>query len=390
MKHLKYACASVVLLVLAACGQVETPEAEINGFAPLAVQATKTNSEFAEVRCTGYSCGSPMREPVIRSVTFDEADFPAGSVVEKVTASITFSAAYADEVEYWLISPSGAFVTFVYGGKFSYCNDDYGTRSYTYGCVGAGTYETPITVVFDDNGAKLGPLATPSSGTFKPHSTEGFTGRLAGKAALGTWTLHMASHGEGALNHHNFSLTVDAGPPANTKQNQTITFTSTPPDPATIGGTYTVGATASSGLAVSFASTDTGVCTVSGDTVSFVGAGTCTVRASQAGDSTYNPASQTQSFEVAKQNQTITFTSRVPKNATVGRTYAVSATASSGLPVSFSSTTTGVCTVSGSTVSFVAAGTCTVQAMQAGNETYNAAPSQTQSITVKAGRVKRR
>ena len=83
-----------------------------------------------------------------------------------------------------------------------------------------------------------------------------------------------------------------------------------------------------------------------------------------------------------KQDQTITFTSAPPSNATVGGSYAVSATASSGLAVTFASTTTGVCTVMGSTVSFVAAGTCTVQASQSGNANYHAAASILQSFNV--------
>lgn len=102
-----------------------------------------------------------------------------------------------------------------------------------------------------------------------------------------------------------------------TKQDQTITFTSTPPTNATVGGTYAVSATASSGLTVSFASTTTGVCTISGSTVRFVAAGTCTVRASQAGNESWNPAPNVfQSFSVSaapSHNYTINFTSsRVP------------------------------------------------------------------------------
>jgi len=85
-----------------------------------------------------------------------------------------------------------------------------------------------------------------------------------------------------------------------------------------------------------------------------------------------------------KQAQTITFTSTPPTSATVGGSYAVSATASSGLSVSFSSDTTSVCTVSGSTVSFVAGSTCTVRASQSGNTSYNPAPDVLQSFSVSA------
>ena len=57
----------------------------------------------------------------------------------------------------------------------------------------------------------------------------------------------------------------------------------------------------------------------------------------------------------------------------------------SGKPVTFSSTTPKVCTVSGSKVSFVAQGTCTVAADQAGNDDYLAAPTVTQTVTVGVG-----
>jgi len=63
----------------------------------------------------------------------------------------------------------------------------------------------------------------------------------------------------------------------------------------------------------------------------------------------------------------------------------LSATSSSGLPVSFSSTTTAVCTVSGTTATLVNPGTCTIQASQAGNANYAAATPVSQSFTVLAG-----
>jgi hypothetical protein len=88
------------------------------------------------------------------------------------------------------------------------------------------------------------------------------------------------------------------------KSSQTITFTSTAPGSASVGGpTYTVAATASSGLAVSFTidAASSSVCSISGTTVSFIGAGTCTIDANQAGNSNYNAAPRAQqSFTVGK------------------------------------------------------------------------------------------
>ncbi|MEP6978708.1 MAG: hypothetical protein ABI948_11710 [Thermoleophilia bacterium] len=177
-----------------------------------------------------------------------------------------------------------------------------------------------------------------------------------------------------------------AVPPAPAERSvQTVSFTSSPPSPAHVGGTYDVSASASSGLAVGF-STD-GACTVSGATVSLPAAGSCTVVARQAGNAAYLPAQAEQTFSVlppAPRAQTIHFTSTPPGLALVGTTYAVSASASSGLPVGFAagSGSAGVCSVSGASVSLVGAGTCTVRAHQGGNGSYLPAPEVEQSFTV--------
>ncbi len=63
-------------------------------------------------------------------------------------------------------------------------------------------------------------------------------------------------------------------------------------------------------------------------------------------------------------------------------TLSLNASASSGLPVAYASLTTQVCTVSGNTVSLIAAGTCTVSASQAGNASYAAAPTVARSFVI--------
>jgi hypothetical protein len=145
---------------------------------------------------------------------------------------------------------------------------------------------------------------------------------------------------------------------------------------------FTVSATASSGLPVSFSSLTTARCTVSGNTVTIVAAGSCTIAADQAGDATYGPAPQvTQSFFVQKSDQTITF-GALPDRTLGDAPFAVSATASSGLPVSFSSTTPARCTVAGSTVTIVATGGCTIAASQAGDADWNGALTVFQAFTI--------
>ncbi len=171
------------------------------------------------------------------------------------------------------------------------------------------------------------------------------------------------------------------------KQAQSITFTE-PPREGTVGGSATVSATASSGLPVVLSvdpGSGAGVCTVSGSTVSYAAAGSCVIDADQAGDATYAAAPQAElTITVTGQAQSITFT-EPPREGTVGDTATVSATASSGLPVVLSvdpGSGAGVCTVSGSTVTFNAVGTCVIDANQAGNATYAAAPQAQLTITV--------
>ncbi len=152
------------------------------------------------------------------------------------------------------------------------------------------------------------------------------------------------------------------------------------------GHGYTVTATGgASGNPVTFSSGTPGVCTVTGSTVTLDHAGTCTVDADQAGDADYQAAPTAgQSFAVGKDPQSITFTSTAPADARVGGpAYTVTATGGgSGNPVTFSSGTPGVCTVTGATVTLDHAGTCTIDADQAGDADYQAAPTAGQSFAV--------
>ncbi|HMN29694.1 MAG TPA: hypothetical protein PKE45_16205, partial [Caldilineaceae bacterium] len=111
----------------------------------------------------------------------------------------------------------------------------------------------------------------------------------------------------------------------------------------------------------------------------------CTIQANQAGNASFNPAPPvTQTFAVKstqKSDQTITFAK--PADKQLGDPpFALSASASSGLPVSFTSNTPAVCTVSGNTVTLIATGACSITATQDGNAQINPASPVTQSFTV--------
>ena len=152
---------------------------------------------------------------------------------------------------------------------------------------------------------------------------------------------------------------------------QTITFNN--PGTQVYGVPLTLTATASSGLAVTYTTSTPTICTISGSVASFIATGTCGVYANQAGSMYVAAAPQVgHAWVVSKAPQTITFTN--PGTQTYGVPLTLTATASSGLTVAYTSTNTAVCTISGSNATMVATGTCGVDANQAGNVNYLAAP----------------
>lgn len=144
-------------------------------------------------------------------------------------------------------------------------------------------------------------------------------------------------------------------------------------------------ATATSKLAVTYSSLTPSICSVSGSDVTSLTAGVCVVAADQTGDTFYAAAPQVSlDIVIAKVKQTITFDKQTAQ--VIGETsYPVNplATASSGLAVTYTSTTPGLCTVSGTSITVLSAGTCTLAANQAGDATYLAADQVTQNIEFK-------
>ncbi len=166
------------------------------------------------------------------------------------------------------------------------------------------------------------------------------------------------------------------------KGNQAISFAA--PADKRLDESVTVVASASSGLTVSFSSAAPGVCSVSGTSVTFISVGTCTINADQGGNGNWNPAPQVQqSFQVMKGNQAISFAA--PADKRLDESVTVVASASSGLTVSFTSAAPGVCSVSGTSVTFISVGTCTINADQGGNGNWNPAPQAQRSFQVTKG-----
>jgi outer membrane protein OmpA-like peptidoglycan-associated protein len=87
--------------------------------------------------------------------------------------------------------------------------------------------------------------------------------------------------------------------------------------------------------------------------------------------------------EPPKLAQTITFTKPLDVNFNLGSVDATDAMSSSGLTVTLTSTTLGVCTITDQTIVHVAAGTCIVTASQSGNGTFAPATSVTRQYILK-------
>ncbi|GCC52067.1 hypothetical protein SanaruYs_22990 [Chryseotalea sanaruensis] len=164
------------------------------------------------------------------------------------------------------------------------------------------------------------------------------------------------------------------------KANQTITF-DTPSVKSTLDVPFDLTATSSSNLPVTYSSSDENVATISGSTVTIVGAGLTTITTSQAGNVNYNSAINVQRVLQVKLGQTIAFNALPPKS-TLDLPFDLTATSSSNLLVSYSSSDENVATISGNTITIVGAGSTTITALQSGNDDYYAATSVNQVLTV--------
>jgi hypothetical protein len=162
---------------------------------------------------------------------------------------------------------------------------------------------------------------------------------------------------------------------------QTITFGALAA--ATYGDApFNLAGSSSAGLPITYSSSDPLVATISGSTVTIVGAGTTTITASQAGDADHVAAADIQqTLIVNKADQAITFAA-LPSRTLGDPGFTLNATSTSALTISYSSSNPAVATIAGNTVTIVGAGTTNITASQAGNGNYNAATDVVQSLVV--------
>ncbi len=144
---------------------------------------------------------------------------------------------------------------------------------------------------------------------------------------------------------------------------------------AIYGGSFTPTYTVTSGDAgtTSVVSDTATTCTVTSGVVSYVGVGTCTLTASVAATANYAAGTGSdQSFSIGKATPTAPTISDIPANPAYQENFAATVSTTGDGTTSVVSSTTGVCTVNGLTVTFVGVGTCSLTASVASGTDYTA------------------
>jgi hypothetical protein len=329
-------------------------------------------------------------------ITFPQpADTPlnGGPVALTATASSSLPVGYSSNTTS-ICTVSGSNVALLAMGQCSITANQPGNGTFGLATPVTRTFnvlQSTQTITFPtppDTALSAGPVAltaTASSGlgvSYTSNSTSICT--ISGSSAV------LVSAGQCSITANQAGNTTFAAATAVTKtfnvsvNSNVITFPQ-PADTPLNGGPVAMTATASSGLAVSYTSNTTAICTVAGSNVALVAIGQCSITANQAGNGTFGSATpMTKVFNVLKSTQTITFPTP-PDTALADGAVALTAVASSGLAVNYTSSTTSICTISGSNAVLVSAGQCSITANQAGNGTFGAATAVTRAFNVLKG-----
>jgi uncharacterized repeat protein (TIGR03803 family) len=217
-----------------------------------------------------------------------------------------------------------------------------------------------------------GALALSSSG--KIYGTN-----LSGGASNGGTLFEYDPSNETFTKRHDFSFSTGIEPRggliivnSNSKIEQTITFN--PLATKIFSNTpFNLTASSTSGLAITYTSSDTTIVSINGSTAKMLKAGTVTITASQAGNSSYNPAaSVSQILTINKANQVITFDPLLAMKKG-DAPFVLTASSTSGLTITYTSSNPRVASISGNVVTILKTGETVITASQPGNSSYKAA-----------------
>lgn len=358
-----------------------------NGAAPTAANVTISGNGTSSYGPT--SCGAPSSNIITCTATYTPTTADgAGTYTETATFSgdANYTSSSSSQTSNFTITDASSIVS-------------------VSSSLNPSTYGQSVTFTATINGefgqvkrgkGNIKPQVVSGTVTWSSNTGCGTTPVSSGNPGTATCTVPNFNAGSytitaqysGDSNHSGSTGTLSGGQTVN-QASQTITFTTSPPASAVYNTSFTVAATGgASGNPVTFSAS--GSCSGSGTSSATYtmtsGTGTCSVTVNQAGNSNYSAAPQvTKSVKAKLATQTITATP--PAEAIEGGSFTVSASASSGLPLTFASS--GDCTNSGATYTMGSTGgTCAGTIIQSGNNDYAPAPSFTWITTVITSLVK--
>ncbi|MFY0625364.1 MAG: Ig-like domain-containing protein [Reichenbachiella sp.] len=312
----------------------------------------------------------------ISDMTFGDADFTLEAIASS-SLDVSFSIVSGP------ISLDGNLVTITGAGEAVIAADQIGDESFN-----AATQETQsftiakadqtITITAIEDKLTTDPAFIVEASTSSeleltyevdgPATIDGQNITLDGTA--GTVTVTVSQSGTANYNGAETTASFEVIEPVIELQDQTITFDAIS-DKVYGDVAFEISAISSSSLDVSF-SIVSGPISLDGNLVAITGAGEAVIAADQIGDESFNAATQeTQSFTIAKADQTITIVSIADK-VTTDTPFDIEASTTSDLILTYA--ISGPATIAGKTVTLDGTeGTVTVTVGQDGNDNYNAA-----------------
>jgi trimeric autotransporter adhesin len=207
------------------------------------------------------------------------------------------------------------------------------------------------------------------------HATTPGGATLHAYAAPGTYTATATAtmSGTGALSSGAVSVLVDEAPLGGLSASNS--------SPSVFGSATAFTATVGTGSNVTYTwSFGDGTGPASGAAITHTYSAAGAYGAVVTATNSVSQLTATTPVSISKASQTITF-NPLPDRRVGDPPFTVSATATSGLSVTFSAT--GTCSVLGSTVTLTGAGQCTISAHQAGNPNYSPAPDVPRSFMIR-------
>lgn len=246
-----------------------------------------------------------------------------------------------------------------------------------------GQSVTFTATVTSQNGAPTGSV------TFSDGNTTLGSGTVnAGQAAISTSALTVGSHSITAAygGDSNYSASSSTAIMQTVNQATATISLSNIPGNAVFNGSFTPTFSYTGDGVPSVGSNTAATCTVSGNVVHFVGAGSCTLTAHATAGTNYaaitgNP----QSFTIAQLQPTISI-NNIPVGAQYGGRFTPIYFYAGDGTTSTTSSTSATCTVSGGVVNFVGIGTCTLTARATATANSAAATGGSQSFSITQAR----